>query len=156
MDNFIYLSLFLLNMKYLIPIIILLLITQVSAQVILGNDLQELKTQYNNNLDKVPWIAKKIIGNERINLFLTTNTGEVIIIGGVTKSAKILQIQQSKIDNPTLNIYITENTINRLKNKQVTIQQALKTKEISYKSQRIRTSIKSWFGRRLLTITSWF
>ena len=129
MDNFIYLSLFLLNMKYLIPIIILLLITQVSAQVILGNDLQELKTQYNNNLDKVPWIAKKIIGNERINLFLTTNTGEVIIIGGVTKSAKILQIQQSKIDNPTLNIYITENTINRLKNKQVTIQQALKTKE---------------------------
>lgn len=139
--------------KLLIPIILLLLITLVSAE---NFNLQELKTEYNNNLDKIPGIVKSIIGSERINLYLTTNTQGTIIIGAVTKSARILQIQEGKIDNPTLKIFITENTINRLKNKQVTIQQAIKTKEITYKSLRIRTSIKLWFTKRILSIASWF
>lgn len=159
-------------MKYLIPIIFILLLTPsfaspaqefaaslsfiLKSENILDYNLQELKTTYNNNLDKIPWIVKQIIGNEKINFYLTLNTGEIITLSGTTKSAKIIQAQIGALENPTLNIYITENTINRLKNKQVTIQKAIDTEEIRYESQRIRTSVKSWFGRRLLTIASWF
>ena len=166
-------------MKYLIPIILFLLIpgviagdtwalwkstsptqtikqtqeSQIDTTNILNNNLNQLKTKYNQNINKVPWIVKKIIGNERINVYLTLNNGNQKIIGGITNKARILQAQVGKISNPTLNIYITEKTIQRLINKQVTLKQAIKTKEITYKSKRIRTSIKAWFAKRLLR---WF
>ena len=133
--------------KILIPLIILLLVTPVLAPNPTSSEeinIQQLKAEHNQNLEKVPWIVKKIIGTERINLHLTTNTQEIIIIGATTESAKILSIQKGEIQDPTLKIYVTENTINRVKDKVITIQQAIETEEIRFESQRIRTSIKLW------------
>lgn len=117
---------------------------------ILGNNLEELKIKYNQNIGEAPWIARTVIGNERINTYLTLNSGNKIILGGITNKARILQAQIGEISNPTLNIYITEKTIQRLTKKEVTLEQAIKSKEITYKSLRIRTSIKAWFAKRFL------
>ncbi len=142
-------------MKYLIPIIILLLITQVSAQEILGRELSQLKNEYNNNLDNMPSIVKSLVGNERINAYLDT-TNKQIIIGVVTKDARILELKLNGIEDPTLNIYVSENTIQKLENQEITIQQALDSGEIKLESQRIRTSIKLWFTKTTMGIVNWF
>lgn len=142
-------------MKYLIPIIILLLITQVSAQTILGRELSQLKDDYNNNLDEMPGIVKSLVGNERINAYLDT-TNQQIIIGVITEDARILELKLNGIEDPTLNIYVSENTIQKLENKEITIQQALDSGEIRLESQRIRTSIKIWFTETTLGIINWF
>lgn len=136
--------------KYLALLFLFLLATQVTALTYNGYGLDELKTSYNGNLGKVPWVVKQIIGNERINVYLTLNNKEVITVSGTTQNAKIISAQVGAIENPTLNIYITEQTINRLRSKEITMQQAIETKEIRYESQRIRTSIKAWFAKRIL------
>ena len=173
--------------KFLIPIIILLLITPVLAncktdadcpkvrcpgaeskcingecviprcsaqETLLSTGLEELKNQYNQNIDNIPWIVKSIIGDERVNVYLTNH--QELIIGTITENAIIISIQEGEIDNPTLNIYISENTIQRLQDNVITIQQALDTKEIKIESQRIRTSIKMWLADKALTVISWF
>lgn len=137
---------------YIIPIIILLLTTPILAQYN-GYSLQELKSEYNQNLDKIPGIVKAVIGDERINLYITEKQS---IIGALTENAKIITIQEGKIDNPTLNIYITEKTIRRLQNQEITFQQAIDAEEIRLESQRIRTSIKLWLADKIATIISWF
>jgi hypothetical protein len=136
--------------KYLALLFLFLLIAQASALTYEEYGLEELKTSYNNNLGKVPWIVKQIIGNERINVYITMNNQEVITVSGTTQNAKIISAQEGLIEDPTLNIYVTENTINRLRSKEITVQQAIETKEIKYESQRITTSIKTWFARRIL------
>ncbi len=120
------------------------IVTILASRDVLGYNLEELKTIYNQNIGKVPWIVKKIIGNERINLYLTTKAGETIILGGITESARIIQVQLGKTENPTLNIYVTEEAVNKIKNKEITIEQALENKLVRYESQRVRTSIKIW------------
>jgi hypothetical protein len=141
-------------MKKLLFIFTLLLLI---APVIASNDFQnflnksteQLKQEYNSNLASVPWIIKTIIGSERINFYLTAES-EQIIFGAIMKKARILELKKEKITHPTLNVYVSEETINKIINKELTLQQALDTKEIRIESQRIRTSIKLWFAKKFV------
>jgi len=139
--------------KLLILLILLLLITPALAndlQNILNNNTEQLKQGYNSNLASVPWVIKTlVIGSERVNFYLNTKS-EQIIFGAVMKRARILELKKEKITNPTLNVYVSEETINKIINKELTLQQALDTKEIRIESQRIRTSMKLWLAKKFV------
>ena len=116
--------------------------------------LEKVKEEYNKNLGQVPGIVAKILGSERINFYLSN--GEDSVIGVVTKNARILEIQKGEVENPTLFIYITEATIQKLIDKKITLSQALETKEIKIEPQRLRTRVKFWFTRKIVGIAEWF
>lgn len=141
-------------MKFKVLFILLLLVPIALASE--QYNIEELKTTYNANLDKVPGMVKKIIGNEKINLHFTPLAGSERTIAIRTKKAKIIEIGEIPYGKPTLNIYLTEKTVNRLKNKEITIEQAIRTKEITYKARRFRTKIKSGIFKFGLKIKGWF
>ena len=138
--------------KLLFILLLLLPIALASEQY----NTEELKIEYNQNLDKIPGLVKKIIGNEKINLHFTLLSGSEITIAIRTKKARIIEIGGIPYGKPTLNIYLTERTVERLKNKEITIEQAIKTKEITYKAKRFRTKIKSGLFKFGLRIKGWF
>jgi hypothetical protein len=92
-------------------------------------EMDSIVDYYNNNVDKIPKIALSLFGNERMNIYVDGD----LIYGAVTKSGKITEINEKGIENPTLDVYTTGDTIKNIVNGKITIQEAIKNKDIDYK-----------------------
>ncbi len=91
-------------------------------------DLEKLVEAYNQNLEKVPGFVKNIFGNERINLYID---GE-IFVGLSGKKGEIVEYEKGGIIKPTMNIYTTGDTIDKLIDGNTTLLDAVKDKSINY------------------------
>lgn len=91
-------------------------------------DLDKLVTTYNDNLDKVPGFVKIIFGNERINLYID---GEVFV-GLAGEKSEIVEYEKGGVSKPTMNVYTTSDTIDKLIDGNTTLLDAVKDKNINY------------------------
>lgn len=104
-------------------------------------NIEDLVKAYNNNLDKVPGFAKKIFGNEKINVYID---GE-IFAGFAGEGGKITEYKKEGIEKPTLRIYTTSETIGHLVAGEKTLLEAVKDKSITYEGVGFFSKIKFGF-----------
>jgi hypothetical protein len=60
----------------------------------LYTELEEQMVRYNARLDDVPWIVKRIAGNDVILLNVTTSDGEELYIQAITNNGEILYFER--------------------------------------------------------------
>ena len=82
------------------------------------NNLQESIDSYNNNIDAAPSVLKALLGNERINITILLNNSSTVSWGFETENAKIVRFEKGGIENPTIDVFATEDAIYRVQNAQ--------------------------------------
>ena len=103
--------------KYLLCLILLIIVPTVTAIPTTENVremldfLSEFKTEYNNNMDKVPGWGKSILGSEKLNVTLFLEDNSVINIGIIFNNGAIVEMRQARLKNPTINLFVTEKEI---------------------------------------------
>ena len=88
--------------------------TVVLAQSDFYDSLEGYVAAYNENLDKVPGLAKRMFANERINFYIATGNGEEIIGVATDAECAILEFVSGEIENPTIRAYIDGDVIQDL------------------------------------------
>ena len=143
--------------KIIIALLILIILLSIPfAFALQPYNIEDFKSNYNKNLDKIPGIVKFLIGNEIINLYFTPSDGPTVVIGTKTYDAMILTLQDKPYEKPTMNIYISENTVQALIDNKMTVQEALDLKKIKYKSFRFKTKIKTGLVKPIFRVWNWF
>ena len=123
------------------------------------NNLDDTKTSFNKNVEYMPDYAKTVFGNERINLNITRESGEVNIVGIITEEGVVVEMVNGSIENATLNIQTDEKTINEIVESEdqiTTFREAFDEEEIEFKATRFGLKVKMWFAKLVLKIMGWF
>ncbi|MBW2992759.1 hypothetical protein KY345_06090 [Candidatus Woesearchaeota archaeon] len=114
--------------------------------------------EYNSNIDNVPSFVKAIFGDERINAEIELAEGSRRY-GIVTEKGIIMNVTEGYIEEHTLEVYTTEETVNKIieaEDQVEALREALDNKEIEYKAVKVKTKIKTFFAKIALGIASWF
>jgi hypothetical protein len=107
------------------------------------------KTEYNNNIEGVPKSVKSLIGNEvvEVNVISENESRRIILF---MKNAMIDSYSLEDSEEVTLVVNANEDAVNRIlgSNERVTeLKQALKDKEVTYKSKGFFKKLKFGFAR---------
>ncbi len=108
-------------------------------------DIPTIIQLYNTNIDKVPPILIKIFGNERINVYIDNE----LFYGFKTENGRITEEMKGGISNPTLNVYVTQDVINKIVKREITAQEALKKGYIDYKGVGLIKRTKFGFAKSI-------
>ena len=100
----------------------------VFAQGIEDYTPEKVMELYSQNEAKVPSFAKKMFGNQRINVYIEDYKN----FNAVTKSGKLSNLEEGSLDNPTLKVYTNKETADKLINGELDFKTALKDKLITY------------------------
>jgi len=101
---------------------------------------QDLKSSVpiaNKLSSQFPAIFKSMFGNERMNLYITTNNHRTLKIGVITEDMNISTFQIGEIEDPTINVLLTETTARNIMyadNPVDAFNNALKRGEIVYEA----------------------
>ncbi|MBE0516739.1 MAG: hypothetical protein IBX41_05040 [Methanophagales archaeon] len=102
----------------------------------LFEELKPLVDIYNQNVDRIPFLLKGPIADERIHAEISLNDGTVLILGITTDNeAKIMSFERGEISDPTIKAYTTENTVRSIMDSEDPVsafQAALDTGAITY------------------------
>jgi len=71
-------------------------------------DLDQIKTEVNNNQDQIPSFVSSIVGDERINVHFE-DSGEVY--AAELEGTEIKQLENDEIDEPTLNVEVDKTSL---------------------------------------------
>ena len=138
--------------KIILFIALLVLASFAYAQDDVVSQLNELSSEYKGQ--QMPKPFAMIFGNERINVHIDDAKVSVVTQEGVMTSFK-----QGHLDDPTMNVYLSEATLNKILNSDnpgEAVKNALKNKEITYKGVGVGKSIKLFFVKIGAKIASWF
>ncbi|WP_048147786.1 hypothetical protein [Palaeococcus ferrophilus] len=78
--------------------------------------LEEYVPTYNENVDNLPDIVKRIAGNERIDLEITLENGSRLNIGVVTEGGRIVEFSKGRPLEPTLKVWTNEGVVRNIIN----------------------------------------
>ena len=121
-------------------------------------DLDKIKQTVNSNTEKFPNFVKTVFGNERINIILKMNDGSIVNLWMETENAKIINLAYGELDNPTLVVETSEDTLNRIGKSEKPIDEflfAINNGEIRYEAKKITSGIKTGIGKFLSRIFYW-
>lgn len=81
-----------------------------------GEQLKKAADAYNKQVDELPGYAKRVVGDERINANISVTSVEDIeadylVYGIVMDGAKIDRVNTSALDDPTLTVYTSAETL---------------------------------------------
>ncbi len=128
---------------------LLLLVSAASATSIIPPDelvnltednTDKLKSSYNENMDQIPGIAKKLIGDQRINLYLENQS-----LRAEMDQARIETLEKDKWEEPSLEIWMdTKDATEILESEEPgkELQQKLKSDDIRYQEHGIVNRLK--------------
>ncbi len=144
--------------KIIFGLIFLVLISGVVAQ---SEMILKGLEQYSSEIQgqKLPGFAKQLFGNEQININVALNDGETLNYGLITKDGQIISLSAGTLENPTLNVYGTEEVIMELAQSADPLsefQQALNQKKISYQAVGVQNKLKYGLGTFMLRVVGWF
>jgi hypothetical protein len=105
---------------------------------------EEIKTQFNTNLDQVPGFIKMIIGDEKINFYITNS--ETHKFNAVMENAKIESLDNEHLEDPTLNVYVEKEVIPKLISGELNIKEALGNGEVRYEAATVWNKIVYGFA----------
>ncbi len=77
--------------------------------------IQDYVDIYNSRIDNAPDVLKGLLGDERVNIDITRNNGSVLSTGFVVENARIEEVVDGGVDDPTITVVTTENAINNIK-----------------------------------------
>lgn len=77
--------------------------------------VQNYVDQYNQRIDGAPGLLKGLVGNERIDLNITSNDGSIFSVGFETQNARVSRTVIGGVQNPTIIVAVTEGAIERIK-----------------------------------------
>jgi cell division septal protein FtsQ len=80
------------------------------------NNLQDSVNRYNNKIDQAPAVLKALMDNERLNMTILLNNGNVVVWGLETEKTKIVRYSLGGLENPTIEEYAAESAINEVLN----------------------------------------
>ena len=118
-------------------------------------DLDKIKNTVNENADKIPNFIKTVFGNENINIKLTTNEGTVVDLWVKTQNAKIVSLDYGELDNPTIIVYTSEDTLNRIAKSEKPTDEllyAMNSGEIRYETKTVTSGIRASIGKFLYKV----
>jgi len=78
--------------------------------------IQDYVDIYNSRIDNAPEVLKGLLGDERVNIDITRNNGSVLSAGFVVENARVEEVVDGGVDDPTITVITTENAINNIKN----------------------------------------
>ena len=110
------------------------------------DNLDEVKEDYNANIDNVPGFFKALFGNEIIKLNIAMDDGTTEILYIKTEKGKINYINENKEENFTLDVWADEQTIDTISASEdqiMEISNALKNKKIKYEATTFKTKVKT-------------
>jgi hypothetical protein len=70
---------------------------------------------YNSRIDNAPDVLKGLLGDERVNINITRNDGSILSTGFVVENARVEDVVDGGIDDPTITVVTTESAINNIK-----------------------------------------
>jgi hypothetical protein len=111
---------------------------------------------YNSNLDTIPGIVKRLFSNERVNFHIALAEGEEIIGVSTSGTCEITEFVEGALENPTLRVYIEEETIDDLmadpsKEKALAAINSLKIEGVGFFNK-----LKVAFVNLMRTVSGWF
>tara|TARA_Y100000310_G_scaffold173355_1_gene173531 strand:+ start:4716 stop:5189 length:474 start_codon:yes stop_codon:yes gene_type:complete len=96
-------------------IILIICAVSVNAQTedvkTLLTSLSQFKSDYNENIDKVPTWAKNVLGSEKINATLILKDNTAINIGIIFRDGQMVEMRQGRLKKPTINLIVSEQNI---------------------------------------------
>lgn len=122
------------------------------------NDLNTIKDNFNSNF-RPSTIIKTMFGNEKINLHITEDNGETLIIGINTNNMKITEIKEGALESPTVNAYTTEPIMDRIlkaDNSLIELSNALAKEEVTYTPVTLTSKIRYKLAKALVSVVGWF
>jgi hypothetical protein len=105
----------------------------------------EVKDEYNANIDNIPGFFKTLFGNEIITLNVKMDDGSDEVLYIKTRKGKITSIDDV-LENSTLLVWADENTIDNISasDDQIkAINKALKDDKLSYEAVSFKTKLKT-------------
>lgn len=99
---------------------LIFLIVSVFAIILLASsalaDFQDFFPELQNELvgQKIPSQLGFLFGNSNINIYLVTKEGNEIILGLKTENNTVANFEMITLDNPDLNVYVTENSLEKI------------------------------------------
>ena len=111
------------------------------------------------NTMSIPTPLKQLFGNETVNVFVKMESGKMEKIGIRTKDAKIEEIKYRGLQKPTLNVFVSEETVREIIASEEPVQEivkALQTGKISYHGVGIFNMLKFGFFSIVQTMLSAF
>lgn len=100
----------------IIQTMLILLCVSISGAVIDLNNLQNSIDSYNDNINNAPTVLRTLLGDEKVNVTILLNNSSTVAWGFETKNARIVRSEKGGIENPTIDVYATEDAIYRVEN----------------------------------------
>ncbi|ABR56269.1 conserved hypothetical protein [Methanococcus aeolicus Nankai-3] len=117
------------NFLIITTALLFLTVGQISAQEIQNNNPDELFNNMGHLADKygglLNEISLPIASSERINMYITMNSGETLKVYVIVENGKLTAFDKGELENNTLNIYTTEQTINNILNSDAPVEELL-------------------------------
>ena len=117
----------------------------INLQEVSQADIEEAVATYNENYaDKVPGLVATIVSDERVNVNISTDNGN-LIYGAVLDGLTVTSVQEGGVENPTLRVYASTDTLEEIaaaENPRKRGVKALKSGEIEYKTVGFFRTIK--------------
>lgn len=143
-------------MKQIIFIICILLLSTFTAADLQKDFEKEMSSLIGSEL---PGLTKNLFDEERINIYITSQEGKVIVVGIATANGKIGVVSADQLENPTLNVYTTEKVFRRIlasKNPLAAFRQSFENVDITYSVVGFLGKIKFGIASFFLGIFDWF
>lgn len=108
--------------------------------------IEDSKATYNENVDQIPGFVRSIIGNERINVQIDMDDGSTVEFGVVFQNARIVKVDEPRIDDPTMRASTTENAIQNIAESENPVDaaiDALRNGDIQYEGTDTTSNIKT-------------
>lgn len=128
------------------------------ADYYLGH-LDELKSLFNSNADKLPSTLRWTFGDERVNLTFAKMDGSEVNLAVETENGLIKNINTGEMKEPTMQAEVKEDTLKRISESESQVdelEKAIDSGEIEYRSETVKSSVKMGAVKTLINIFSWF
>jgi hypothetical protein len=102
--------------RFILAIAMLFMLSFSIADALLeSTSAQYYANIYNNRIDNAPDVLKGLLGDEMVNINITRNNGSVLSTGFVVKNARIDEVVDGGVDNPSITVVTTESAINNIR-----------------------------------------
>jgi hypothetical protein len=101
-------------MKSLSLVIVVFILVFMAEGALDFNNLQIYVQGYNNKIENAPPVLRSLLGNENIDFTIFLNNGNTVRWGIELESGMIVRSANGGLQNPTIEVYSTENAINKV------------------------------------------
>jgi len=116
-------------------------VTENTTNSLLKESISDYIHLYNENMPEVPSMVAFLFKHERINIYID----EELICGVTTNNGRVSDNCSEVITNPTINVFMSRSTFDKLDSREMNINDALRNRLIEYKGVTVINKFKLGF-----------